>query len=109
MRPSTWGRLAVAATALAASPAILLGCGDDDGGGDVAAYCALSQELDQAEDFPSNDELDRLADLAPSEIRDEVSRAVGIIKVEGAEAAFGNEQFLEDVGAIEAFEDANCT
>ncbi len=107
MRSSTWGRLAVVATVLA-SPLFLLGCGDDGGGGDLAAYCAFSEELDESEDVPSNDQFDRLADLAPSEIRDEVSRAVGIIKDEG-EAAFGNDQFLEDIAAIEAFEEANCT
>lgn len=56
---------------------VLAGCGDDDGGGDAGngdggdleAFCELNTELDDQQDLPSDEQLDRIVELAPGEIR----------------------------------------
>lgn len=97
---------------LAASAMIVLlaaGCGDDSGGGDVAAYCDKSAELDAADGLPSDADLDEIKELAPSEISDQVDVLVDAFQDEG-EAAFENagEEFIAAGAAIEEFEAENC-
>ena len=98
---------------LAASAMIVLlatGCGDDSGGGgDGAAYCDKSAELDAADGLPSDADLDEIKELAPSEISDQVAVLVDAFQDEG-EAAFENagEEFIAAGAAIEEFEAENC-
>jgi hypothetical protein len=100
-------------TASAIVVLLAAGCGDDggsgDGDGDLAAYCALSAELDANDDFPSDEDLDRIKELAPSEISSQVTELVDIFKEQG-EAAFDNqtEEFVATGQAIDAFEAENC-
>lgn len=92
--------------ALAPLMAVFVACGDD-GGGDVSTYCELSRESDQAE--IDDDQLDELADAAPSEISDEVQTAVDELKDNSDEVFAGeSEEFNEAVEVIEEFEAENC-
>lgn len=87
------------------------GCGDDDGGDgdDVAAYCDFSAELDEQEGLPSDDQLDRIVELAPGEIRDEIEFVAERVKEQGEEIfAEEDEDVLAAFEEIEAFEAENC-
>ena len=106
MRKTVVGVLAVGAVTVL----LTAGCGDDSGaGGDVAAYCDKSAELDAADGFPSDADLDEIKELAPNEISDEVALLVDAFQEEG-EAAFENagEDFIAASAAIEEFEAENC-
>lgn len=84
------------------------GCGDDDDGGDdVAAYCAASAELDAEESFPTDEQLDEIAELAPDAISDEVETVVELFKEEG-EAAYQREDIEDLFAPVEEFEAENC-
>lgn len=90
----------------------LAACGDDDEG-DLAAYCDLVDELDQQEDFPSDDQLDELRDVAPAEIRDEVDLVADRLSEanddpQDAEQVFDDPEVQEAIGEIEAYEEENC-
>jgi len=99
--------VALAALALAGSGA-LVACGDDDDdGGDLAAYCELSAELDEQETFPSDEQLDEIADLAPAEIADEADLAAERLQEDGEEA-FDDPEVEEAFISIEEFEGENC-
>ena len=102
----------------------LAACGDDDDGDagtaseavdetagqDVAEYCAFSASLDEGDDLPSDDELDRLVELASEEIADQVELVAETVKEEG-EAAFGDEgntEFFSALEDIESYEEREC-
>jgi hypothetical protein len=98
----------------------LAACGGDDdgregadGGGDVQAYCEFSKSLDDQEDFPTNDQLDELSDLAPAEIADDINFVVDRFKdADSDEQAmiemFDDPDVTERVENIEAFEEREC-
>jgi hypothetical protein len=86
----------------------LAGCGDDDDGGDLAAYCTASAELDAQESFPTDEQLDEIAELAPDEISDEVDTVVELLKEEG-EAAYQGEEIEDLFAPIVDFDTENCT
>ena len=108
-------RTAAALFALVALVVPLTACGGDDdgGGGSVQAYCDLSNAGDGREDFPSDDELDEIADAAPDEIDDDIELVVDRIKEanddpESAEEVFDDPEVTEALENIEAFETENC-
>ena len=92
------------------------GCGDDDDSdGDLAAYCALSAELDQQTSFPSDDQLEELSDRAPGEIADDVDRFLDAVRDledpndQGeVEALFNDPEIVEAVENVEEFESESC-
>ena len=88
----------------------LTACSSDGGGGSVEAYCALTLQLNEQEDFPSDKQLDELVDSAPSEIRDPVKTAASALKDAGDNPAeaFNDPDVAEAVTKIEAFEQKNC-
>ena len=96
--------LVVGALSLAGS-GVLVACGDD--GDDVEAYCELSAETDQQEEFPSDELLDDIAEAAPEEISEEAQFVVDRLKEDG-EAAFEDTEVLERFETIEEFEAENC-
>lgn len=91
----------------------LVACGDDDNEGDLAAYCDLVEELDAQEDFPTDEQLNELQDVAPAEIDDEVDLVAERFKEvndnpEDAQAVFEDPEVEEAFSTIEAYEDENC-
>jgi hypothetical protein len=105
---STWIRrwLPVVIVGVFASVGVAA-CGDDDEGEDIAAYCDFSAELDAQDSFPTDEQLDEIADLAPEEISDDIDDVVALIKEEG-EAAFENPDIEELFAPIDDFEAENC-
>jgi uncharacterized cupredoxin-like copper-binding protein len=97
---------------LAALPMLLLGaCGDDDGGADVEAYCDLARELDEQEDFASDEQIGALIDTAPADIADDVEFVAERFKQAGAdeiEQVFGDPEVAERIEPIEQFEAEHC-
>lgn len=92
------------------------GEGEGDGEGEGAAgdidpayaeYCVAAAELDEQEDFPSNEQLQNLADVAPEEIAADVQTVVDAA-VERGPDAFGDPAVSEPLDRVEAFEDENC-
>jgi hypothetical protein len=104
---------AAAAAAITGLSLGLVACGDDDddaGGDDVAAYCEYSASLDEGDSLPTDEQLDRLAELAPDEIASQADVVVREIKDQG-EAVFADESnvdFFEALEEIEAYEEENC-
>jgi hypothetical protein len=92
--------------AFAAFAAVLTACGDD-GGGSVAAYCDIADELNAQEGDPTDEQLDQVASAAPSEIKSEVKTIVDAIKSDD-EAAFEDEDLLAAGEKITTFTDENC-
>ena len=91
----------------------LAACGGDDGGGSVQAYCDLSKELDDQEEFPDDDQLDELFDAAPDEISDDIELLVDKFREanddpESAEQVFDDPEVTEAIGNVEAFEEESC-
>lgn len=86
---------------------LLAACGDDGDDGDVAAYCDLVEELDTQQDFPSDEQLDELRDVAPAEIEDEVEFTVDRLQEDG-EAAFEDPEVTDAIEDIEAYEEDAC-
>lgn len=72
--------------------------------GSVEEYCEFAAELDSREEVPSDEDLDRIVDLAPEEIKDDVETLADAIKegdMESDEATAAGER-------LEAWEDDNC-
>ena len=111
---TSWGRQ-VGAIAVAAIALVAAGCGDDDedeAAGDVEAYCEISRELDEQEDFPSEEQLEAFRDAAPEEIRDEANVVVDAF-LEATEAgdpasAFSDPEVEDAFGPIEEFDAEEC-
>lgn len=93
---------------------LVAGCGDDEDGGDLAAYCDLTASFDDQESFPSDDQLDEVEDVAPEEIRDDVETFADAIREvdeddpAAASALFDDEEVVTALGNIEQFEAENC-
>jgi uncharacterized Zn finger protein (UPF0148 family) len=84
-------------------------CGDDDGGGDdLAAYCAKVAEFEAMDEQPSDEELDEIIDLAPEEVRDDVSTLVEALKADEEPEGEELDTVLEAEERITAFEEENC-
>jgi hypothetical protein len=66
-------------------------------------------ELDEGEGIPSDEDLDKAADLAPSEISGDVDTLVAAFKADG-EAVFeeASDELIAASDAIEAYESENC-
>ena len=94
-------------------------CGDGGGegaGGDInpafADYCALAIELDEQPSFPTEQQLIAIRDAAPEEIAEEaevvVAGFLAAMEAGSPEAAFDDPQVVENLDAIEAFDEENC-
>ena len=117
MQKRTSWKVLAAVTAMAF---IAVGCGDDDdetSTGDESTeaeleeYCDLARELDEQEDFPTTEQLERYRDSAPAEIRDTANTVVEAFLAAGDDpfAAFeapGMEEAFTEV--IEPFEEEHC-
>jgi hypothetical protein len=105
MHRTVWRTIIVSLVVLG----VAVGCGDDDRGDVVDAYCALGAQLDATQGFPSDEELDRIAEAAPSEIREDLQIVVDAFQDKG-EAVFDeeNEELTEAIGEVEAYDAANC-
>lgn len=87
----------------------LAACDSDDGGGDLAAYCELSAELDDTEGFPSDEQLEDLRDAAPDEISDEVGFVVDrVTEADDPREAFEDDEVNSRIETLEEFEAENC-
>ena len=107
--------LAVLAIAIGA-PA----CGDDDGNnaakavgeanaGDVRAYCQIAAEVDSLEGLPNDQQLDRLLETAPAEIRDDVTYLVGRLRGDiDPDKVFGDPEVVERFQRTDAWEGDHC-
>lgn len=81
-------------------------------GEDTAAYCGAARVLDSQESFPTVEQLDEIASLAPDEIKADVEYVVGRFK-EGIDSgdparAFGDPEVERRFEPIEAFEAREC-
>lgn len=87
-------------------------CDSGGNGGDLAAFCQLGAELDEQDDFPTDEQLDDWAAEAPDEISDDVDSAVDQFKdaesEEAKAALFQDSEFTDRFEAVEAFEEENC-
>lgn len=85
-------------------------CGDDGGGDDVGAFCDFVTKLDQVEGFPSDEDLDRIKELAPSEISDQVTIVADAFKEQG-EAVFDDpsKEVLAAGNEVTAYQEETCT
>ena len=96
---------------LAASVLVLVataGCGDDDDDTEsVAEFCEHLTQFDGQGPFPSDEELDRIADSAPADIESDVDAAVAVLKEQGEEA-IGDPALGVHLDAIGEYRDANC-
>jgi uncharacterized cupredoxin-like copper-binding protein len=116
--------------ALLMAPLLLLtACGDDGGsesadattttvggggGGDEgedSEYCTLSREMDEQEEFPSEEQLNALAAAAPDEIADDVQFVVDAFIEAGEEnifEVFSDPEVEERLEPIEAYDAEVC-
>ncbi|HUR50274.1 MAG TPA: hypothetical protein VMY88_12205 [Acidimicrobiales bacterium] len=67
-------------------------------------YCEFSAELDARGEKPSEEDFDRIVEVAPDEIKDDVETLVTAIRA-GDE---GNEEAMSAGARLEAWEDENC-
>ncbi len=89
---------------------------EEQAAGDLTEVCALAQELFGQQDFPSNDQLESYADMAPPEIAAEVELAVTALTAGGGFeansigtfAVFARDDVEGAIDAINAFEEENC-
>ncbi|HWH31588.1 MAG TPA: hypothetical protein VNU01_02845 [Egibacteraceae bacterium] len=105
-------RLTRAAAIAAALLLMLTACGDDDadsadGGDTVTAYCDYVAELDDGESLPTEEQLDRLEELAPEEIAEEIAVASNGLREQGTNA-FGDPDVNKAFDAIESYESEHC-
>lgn len=100
---------------------VLAACGDDDDAAtetteateENAELCALATEMFEQEDFPTAAQVEKYAELAPSELEDAVGVAGDAIAgAEGEEAALFSAVAADDVedaiAEIDAWEVENC-
>jgi hypothetical protein len=80
----------------------------DDGGAEVAAYCTMIGEFETAEEFPSDEQLDELASIAPEEIRDDVAALVEGLKADEEPSDEETTSLQEAEERVTAWEDENC-
>ena len=86
----------------------LTACGDDGGGGgDVQAYCDLTNEVNAGAEEPTDEQLDALLDAAPGEIKDAGQTLVDFLRSDGDPSDLSQE-VLDAIDEIEDFEAENC-
>jgi hypothetical protein len=112
--------------------ALLGACGDDDEATDTtttttadgatdegttsdefADVCALATEMDQQEDFPSDEQLAEYASLAPEDLQDDVATAREALSGHAGDfpalfAAVAEDDAEDAIAAINDFETENC-
>ena len=79
---------------------------------EFADYCALAIELDEQPSFPDEEQLLAIRDAAPEEIAEEaeivVAGFLAAMEAGTPEAAFDDPEVVENLDAIEAFDQENC-
>lgn len=91
-------------------------CGDDDdssgsatASGNVQAYCEIAAEVDSLEGLPNDEQLDRLLETAPAEIRDDVTYLVGRLRGDiNPDEVFGDPEVVERFQRTDAWEGDHC-
>ena len=83
-------------------------CGDDGdagGDGDLARYCELNREFEEAGEAPDSDRMDEFVEAAPAEIKDEAEVIADALENNPGEAS----EEVSDAGKrIDAFFEENC-
>lgn len=86
--------------------------GDGDGNGDDSSeFCAVAQELNESEEFPTEEQLERYKATAPAEIADDaafVADAFIEAGVEGAGQLFADPEITERFERLETYEADEC-
>jgi hypothetical protein len=82
-------------------------------GGEFAELCAVAEEVNQQEDVPTAEQVERYQALAPEELADSVELAGGaIIDAEGDQvalfAAFADDEVEAAINELSAFEEREC-
>lgn len=99
---------------LAATLALVAaGCDSGGGGGSIAEFCRIAQQLDDQEGEPSASQIDQVVDAAPGEIKDDVrTLAEAFERVgddpEAAAELFSDENVIEAGTRVEEFQEENC-
>jgi predicted Zn-dependent protease with MMP-like domain len=79
---------------------------------EFADYCALAIELDAQPSFPNEEQLVEIRDAAPEEIAEEaeivVAGFLAALEAGTPEAAFDDPEVVENLDAIEAFDEEHC-
>lgn len=76
-------------------------------GDDAQAFCEANDELDAEEGPPTGEQLQELADIAPTEMKDETGVVAERFAVEGLDA-FDDARVSEALGNIESWRQENC-
>lgn len=89
------------------------GCGDsevDGGSGDLQAFCDKAAALDRLNRPPTDEELDRLVEVAPDEIEDEAVILVEAAREfrEGNENAADSPEIQQAGNRLDEFVENNC-
>lgn len=126
MPTTTRSRRVKAVAALCALGLLAVACGDDDDteavaeettataaeaeGGEFAEYCEATAELDSQESAPTAEQMERIKEVRPDEIGEDVDFvADAIIAADGDFGkVFGDPEVEERIGAIEEWEGQNC-
>jgi hypothetical protein len=98
---------------------VFAACGDDDDtvagngddGEDAAEFCATAQELNESEEFPTEEQLERYKETAPAEIADDaafVADAFIEAGEEGAGQLFADPEINERFERLETYEAEEC-
>lgn len=77
---------------------------NEDEGGSAEEYCDFSAELDSRGETPSDEDLDRIVEVAPEEIKEDVEVLADAIK----EGDQDSEAATSAVERLEEWEDENC-
>ena len=75
-----------------------------DEGDSAQEYCEFSAELDTRQGVPSEEDFDRIVEVAPEEIKDDVETLVGEIQAGNQES----EEAQAAAARLEAWEEDNC-
>lgn len=86
---------------------IVFGCGDDDSASDTQAFCDVMARGHETGAPPDAEGFKKLEELAPTEIRDDVSRAADLFRQKGSDVIDDPEFQRIDV-AVEDWEAENC-
>ncbi len=127
MPTNTLARRVKAVAALCAFGLLAVACGDDDdteaaaddttttvaeaeGAGDFEEYCEATAELDSQEGAPTAEQMERIKEVRPDEIGEDVDFvADAIIEADGDFGkVFGDPEVEERMTAIEDWEGENC-
>lgn len=103
-------------TALMAAGALALSACGGGGGGDAAAFCEQSDALEASaggsgeSGMPSSEQLQRVIDVAPDEIRDELQTLVSALEDmrQGDTSGLQDPEVQEAAQAVQSFSAENC-